>query len=255
MSDLRIIIKQTILMTRANLKARYRKTFTGFIWVLLNPIITFTVQSIVFKSFLKLQVPNYSIFLLSGLLPWVFITNSLNMGVPSLQFSGELLKSYKINPLVIVSSHLLDNALNFIVSFFIIILPLIAFSDFSQINFIFVFLSLIPLTLGILALTFLLAVFQVFYFDVRFILQFATSILFFMTPIFYPIEYIPVPYHWIALLNPLYIFIAPFRSSFLSIEGQVIGIQLLSSLAVSVVFMGLAYLTWRRSKNEFYLNL
>ena len=81
---MKIFIRQLISLTFANMKARYRKTLAGFIWVILNPIILYSVQSIVFRKILKIDVPDYSLFLMGGLLPWIFITNTLEMSIPYL---------------------------------------------------------------------------------------------------------------------------------------------------------------------------
>jgi ABC-type polysaccharide/polyol phosphate export permease len=59
------------------MKFRYRKTFAGFIWVILNPIMMFVVQSLVFKRFLKIEIPDSFVFLLGGLLLWIFITQTI----------------------------------------------------------------------------------------------------------------------------------------------------------------------------------
>ena len=53
-------------LTVANMKSRYRKTFAGFLWVVMSPILIYGVQSLVFKHFLKIDIPDYSLFLLGG---------------------------------------------------------------------------------------------------------------------------------------------------------------------------------------------
>ena len=79
---IQIFSRQLISLTLANMKARYRKTFAGFLWVILNPIILYSVQSVVFRKILKIELPDYSLFLLGGLLPWIFITSTLEMSIP-----------------------------------------------------------------------------------------------------------------------------------------------------------------------------
>ena len=68
--------QQIKVLTVANMKARYRKTMIGFFWVVLGPILMYSVQAFVFQKFLKLELHNYYLFLLGGLLPWIFITSS-----------------------------------------------------------------------------------------------------------------------------------------------------------------------------------
>ena len=79
-------------LTVASLKSRYRKTFAGFLWVVLNPLMMFGVQSLVFKTFMKIQVPDYHLFLLGGLLPWIFFSSTIQMGTPIFVTQSHLLR-------------------------------------------------------------------------------------------------------------------------------------------------------------------
>ena len=135
----RIFFRQSIILAMANMKARYRDTIAGFIWVVLNPLIMFGAQSVAFKKFLRLDVPNYYLFLLGGLLPWIFLVNSLQMCTPVFEEKGPLLKSFKIQPLVVLSAQLFDNFVNFLFAFFILLsltVISLAFVTFLAISFI-----------------------------------------------------------------------------------------------------------------------
>src|SRR5665647_1643549 len=90
-------------LTVASLKSRYRKTWAGFVWVILNPLLMFGVQSLVFKRFLGLQIPDYYLFLLGGLLPWIFMSSTIQMGTPIFVTQAQLLRSFKINPMVLLA--------------------------------------------------------------------------------------------------------------------------------------------------------
>src|SRR6185437_11424777 len=95
-----ILWRQSSAMLFANLKARYRKTIAGFIWVILNPLILYGTESFVFHGILRMDVSQYNVFLLSGLLPWTFITSCFQSCVNSYVSSGRLLKSFPVNPAV-----------------------------------------------------------------------------------------------------------------------------------------------------------
>ena len=58
--------------SKREILARYRGSILGLAWVVINPLVLFGVQSFIFKSILEINVPNYSLFLLGGLLPWIF---------------------------------------------------------------------------------------------------------------------------------------------------------------------------------------
>ena len=75
-------IEQITYLTLYNMKARYRKTVAGFIWVNLDPILTYGVQSLVFKHILNFQMRGFYLFLASGLLPWIFFMQTIRMCTP-----------------------------------------------------------------------------------------------------------------------------------------------------------------------------
>lgn len=60
------------------LKARYRGTFLGFLWSFLNPFLAMLTYVLVFSVYMKVQMENYSVFLLSCLLPWIWFASSVN---------------------------------------------------------------------------------------------------------------------------------------------------------------------------------
>src|SRR4051812_48169864 len=72
-STVKKYLVQAHALTLANLKTRYRNTSLGFLWVLLNPILIYGAQSYAFGRILKLDVSHYNLFLVTGLIPWIFI--------------------------------------------------------------------------------------------------------------------------------------------------------------------------------------
>jgi ABC-type polysaccharide/polyol phosphate export permease len=215
----------------------------------------YSVQSFVFRKFLNIEVPNYSLFLLCGLLPWIFIVMSIDMITPVLDSSRELLKSFNVRPIIIALSRILDNFVNFVFAFLIILIPTWGFSDFSFTGIFFIPISLVFLIVGTFGLCYLLAVLQIFYKDVRFITSFIISILFFLTPIFYPVEYVPVQYRFLIDFNPIFALIEPFRYCIYDYSFNVLMLKLLKSALVAFSFAGLSLFFWRRKRNDFYIKL
>ncbi len=242
-------------LTLASVKARYRRTFAGFLWVLLNPILQFGVQSLVFKQFLKLNPPNYYLFLLGGLLPWIFITSTLGMGTPVFVQNSHLLRSFKINPMIILCSQILDNFINFLASVFLILTPIYIFSDQSLINLLGIPLAIIPLLVTTASFTVILATLNVFYRDINFVIGFIMNLLFFLTPVFYPRDYVPEHLRWIIDVNPFLYIIEPFRWLFLSPSWSEFMMWFAKGLGVSFGFLLLAVYVWKRRRNDFYFRL
>ena len=241
-------------LTLASLKARYRKTFAGFIWVVLNPLLMFGVQSLVFKKFLRLDVPNYYLFLLGGLLPWIFFSTTIQMATPVFVSQSSLLRSSKINPLVILGSQVMDNFINFLASFLLILFPFYLYAGKDFLSLTLLPLALIPLLMGTLGLSIALSTINVFFRDTNFVMGFIFNLLFFLTPIFYPRDYIPENMRWMVDLNPIFYLLDPFRQ-LIYFGGDQFWPALLKGFVVGIVASGLAAIIWKRKRNAFYLKL
>lgn len=250
-----LLLIQLYQLTKASMRARYRKTVAGFIWVTINPILLFVAQSIVFKFVLKINLERYFVFILSGLVPWTFITSSISMGTPSLQNSRELLKSFKMTPQVVTLATVLDNFFNFLAAFLFLVLILILMGQISLGSLIYLVFAFPPLLCGVAAMVVFLAQLQIFFRDTVFLVTFALNLLFFLTPIFYPIEYIPEKYRMFALINPFYILIEPFVIALYKDNISNFIVSLVKSFSLSFFFSTIAYLYWAKRKNEFYARL
>lgn len=248
----KIFFKQIWILTVSNLKARYRRTFAGFLWVVMNPILMLFVQAQVFGYFLKLQIPEFSLYLLSGLLPWIFIVQTLEMGTGTLVYSGRIFKAFPVHPLVFLAAQMLDNLINFLAAFFIVFIP------FSRTHpgvwhgvllFPFAFL---PMVVGILGMTWFLSTLFVFFRDVRFVLTFVLNIAFYLTPIFYTTNFIPAHLKWLTQVNPFYYFIDCFHQSLYEYNVRGFWLADLKAWGVALALALLGYFFWRRKKNAVF---
>ena len=248
--------RQTLDFTVASMKSRYRKTIAGFVWVLLNPIIMFGVQSIVFRKFFRLDMPDYYLFLVGGLIPWIFMTQTVQMGTSALVTNSSLLRSFRVHPLILVGASVLDNFTNFLFTLLIIVIPVVLFSEngFSA-NILWTPVTLIPLVLITFSFTMLMSVVNVFYRDANFVLGFIFSVFFFLTPIFYPLEFVPENYRWLVDYNIFFHAITPFRTTIYSPEPFAWFPLWLKAMGWGLGLMFVATYYWRKKRNELFIAL
>jgi ABC-type polysaccharide/polyol phosphate export permease len=243
-------------LAKANLKSRYRNTWAGFLWVILNPMIMFGVQSLIFKHVLKLNVDQYYIFLLSGLLPWIFLVQSSEMSTSLFVVNGGLLKSFKMDPRILVMAQLMDNFINFMSVFVILFIAGLFLNDFNQFSsFYWLPLAFMILILSACGISLILATLQVFFRDTRFIIQFLFQILFFLTPIFYPVDFIPEQYRFLVSFNPFFAIITTFRSLFINYNIDTYPSHFLTGLYWTIGIWIVALTFWKFKKNELILRL
>jgi ABC-type polysaccharide/polyol phosphate export permease len=240
-------------LTVSEMKGRYRNTWAGFLWVIINPILMFSVHALVFKHILKLNMDRYYVFLLGGLLPWLFINSTLTMTCNAFITNREILLSFQINPLMILASKVIDNFINFISPFILLFLVLLFQEGFSIYGVLSLPISMLSLIIGTFAMSMFFATLQVYFRDTQFILSFGLSILYFLTPIFYPAEMVPSNISWIIDINPVYAIINPLQIALWNYESHALINALLKSLFFNINIIFVSTYFWRKKRNELYL--
>jgi lipopolysaccharide transport system permease protein len=247
--------KQMLAMTVANMRSRYRNSFAGLFWVLLNPLLMYGAQSFAFHYILKVRVPNYPVFLISGLLPWLFITQSLEMSTNILVTSGKLLKSFPIHPLVCLSAQIFDNFFNFVILVLVLVIAGTAMGLFPILNAPFLILPVAGCLTAVIGMAWILATLQIFFRDARFILTFVLNVSFFMTPIFYPENFLDEKFRWILFANPFRVLLLPFRDLIQTPVPMAYWTDSLQSLALGSGLVLVAWIYWGRKQNVAYFYL
>jgi len=252
-------LKQDFELTRtltiSMLKSRYRKTFAGFLWVILSPIITYFVQAIIFKNILKVNIENYYLFLLSGIIPWIFITSTLNMTVTSFIAYRALIMAFKVEFWVFILTQTIDNLITLAASFLILFFFVQDLSIFYYWKMPLFLLATFILSIGCFILSFLLATIHVFFRDTQFVLQFLLNMLYFITPIFYPKELIPENYHWIINFNPLYYFVKPFQDIMWNYDVELFFIDISKAIGLIILLVFIFKRYWKKKSNEIYFRI
>lgn len=212
-------------------------------------MVQFGLQAYAFKYVVRIQQDDYLIFLLSGLLPWIFIASSIEMCATVFIHQAPVFKSIVINPVSFVVAQVVDNFLVLVIGLLIGGSVLTGFSTVSILKLILLIPALIPIFIFTVSVAVLVAVYQVFFRDLRFVIAFAISSLYFVTPVIYPIDFVPAADRWIFAFNPIHQMILPFRSALFASE-QIYAIDLACTMGISICFAALAALVWRRHANE-----
>ncbi len=230
-------------LTARELKARYRGSVLGFFWSLINPLLLLGVYSVVFGLILvparAAGVTPYAVFLVTGLFPWVWFSTSLLEGASSLIANAGFIRKAVFPAELLPMVSVWANLVHFLLALPILGLALLAgrllgypVAGWGALALPGVILLELPLVAGLaLGLSALTAHFK----DVRDILANLLTLLFFATPIIYPLR--AVPAHWMSLAiraNPLTPFTLAYQQTLFA--GTVPGPSLwLQMAAVSLV--------------------
>ncbi len=236
-------------MTEKELKARYKNTVFGFLWVLVNPLMQMLVIGFVFRLFIKEPIPNYYLYLLVGLLVWNFFSLTLAKTTPSIVNERSLIKKASFPREVIPLSIIFSNFINMVIAFGLLLVPVL-FSGIITINnfprLILGVILLLTFTIGISLFT---SALNVRYRDINFFVQALLIIWFYATPVVYSVSVIPHSLIWLWRLNPLTVIVQLFQNAMVSAPKPGIGMLTANTLIiVSTLIIGIK-LFKKESKN------
>ena len=173
-----------------DLKIRYSRPALGFLWAFLSPLLTVAIFYIVFGLILKVKTEEapFVLYLMSGVFPWMFFQDSIFRSVTSLMDNKNLIKESNFPIYLIPISIVITNGIIFLPS-----LSIVVFSSLIILKGLPIFIILLPIVLMVhLVIAMLLAViFSILYVrwrDLKHILEAIFLLLFYLTPVFYPIS-------------------------------------------------------------------
>lgn len=202
-------------LIRKDLKVRYTDSILGFAWSLLNPLLYLVIFTLVFKGILRVDIPQFGIFLLSGLLAWNLFSGGLNGGAASIVGNAALVQKVwfprEILPLAAIGAALVHFALQFTV-----LVAALAVLRHQPDWGMFVLLPLATVVLLLLTagLAIGVAAINVYLRDTQHLLELVLLAWFWMSAIVYNIELVRSQlqdWAWLILLNPIVPIVTAFQ--------------------------------------------
>lgn len=233
-----------------DMKLRYKRSFLGVGWTLLNPLAQLLVFDFVFRVLFRVDTPNFSAFLFIGIVAWNWFSAALLQATTAILENRDLVRQpgfpAALLPNVTVASHLLHYVITLPIVFALLLLSGIL--PTFQILWLPVIMALqYALTL---ALAFLVASLHVGFRDTQYLLGIILMLGFFMTPILYTMSIVPEGYLWLYHFNPMAHLVEAYRAILMYGERPDLGA--LQSLGwVTAVAMLVFYLYFRRSSTSF----
>lgn len=197
--------RETIwMLAKTDLKMRYQGSWLGAIWVFLKPFCLFLVLNFVFSNLFFKHDPTYTIRLLVGLILWFFFAESTTVGMYSLLSKADILKKIYIPKWIIIISATVHSAIAFCFNLVILFLFLFAYHIFPGFLHLAMFLVYILLIYGIsLTYSFFAAPLIVRFRDLSQIWEVLLQVLFYASPIIYPITAVPLKVQTMLYINPM----------------------------------------------------
>lgn len=233
------------------LKARYKQTILGILWVILQPLL----MTLVFTVFLGklVQVPTgitpYPLFLYAGLLPWTFFSNAVSSGSYSILASSQMITKVYLPRLVIPAAAVTVRLSDFLIASVVLIALMLYYGVHLTWQIFLLPPLIVQLTVLALALSALLAALNVKYRDTGTALPVFLQVWMFASPIVYPRSLVPARWEWAYQINPMTGIVEGFRSAFL---GLPINLQALAiSWMITIVLLVISLFVFRRLEDDF----
>jgi ABC-type polysaccharide/polyol phosphate export permease len=193
------------------LKLRYRESVLGFLWTIINPLFFLLILVVVFAAIMKIQIPHYAIFLLTGLTSWSMLQQTVVMATTAIWANQGILKKIRLPKIIFP----LANVLARYVDHLILTLILLVVMAFTGMPVTWSLLFIPPLIAAhfifSLGLSLMASVIYIKIKDIQHIIAILFQALFYITPIIYSPAQLPPGLRPLFIWNPLYYFIQCFR--------------------------------------------
>ena len=198
-------------MAMAQLKAKYAGSRLGIWWAVFTPLILALSINFVFTMVFKIDFPGYTLFVLSGILPWFFFNTALAEATNSFVSSAPILKQGVFPREFIPVASVLGNLFNFLIGLAFFLPLFMLFNPRMAL-----LLPLLLLTIGLefifaAGLGILFSCWNVFFRDTGHFLASVFMVWFWVTPVFYSLAMLPAHLKWVCLANPVTYFVVLYQ--------------------------------------------
>lgn len=247
----RFLIKQLV---NRDFKTKYKRSVLGVFWSFLNPLLTMTVQYVVFSNLFRFDIEHYPVYLLTGILMFNYFQEANSLTLISITSNASLIKKVYLPKYIYPLTRVLSSFINLLISMIPLILVVLISGIMPKPSFLLVVFPMICIGVFCLGLGMLLATSMVFFQDTQFLWSVLSMIWMYLTPIFYPASILPESVAWILKINPLYYFIDFMRTCI--IDGTSPSMMTYAACFVSaVVMLGIGVLVFKKNQDRFVLYL
>lgn len=241
------------LLVSKNIKLKYRRSWLGYVWSILNPLLIMVVMTVVFSTMFKRNIDNFPVYLFCGQLLFNYMNATTSQAIFSITGNASLLKKTYVPKYLFTLARATSGLVDLLFSLGALVIVIIvtkARITWYALLFPFVLLQLYVFCVG---LSLFLAQASVFFKDTQFIYNAVTTAWMYLSAIFYPVEALSEKLAWaIQHLNPMYFYIGQFRA--LVYAGTMPEMyQIVSGILAAGFMLAVGMLSFLKSKDQFIL--
>lgn len=241
-------------LVKKDIKLKYRRSYLGIFWTLLEPLLTTAVLTVVFSNLLGRGGKTFPVYILTGRLLYTFFSNATKAAMKSIRSNGAMIKKVYVPKYIYPFSTILSNFVIFLISLVILFLAAILFRVMPTLYLLQIVVPLIMVLVLSMGVGMILATLAVFFRDLEYLWSVALMLIMYTCGIFYHVEDLKLGDHaWIFNLNPLYLIIVNFRDA---VFGNPLNKEaLILSAVYSLGSLLIGILLFYKKQDEFILNI
>lgn len=246
----RDLLKQLVVR---DVKLKYRRSILGYLWSVLDPLMTMMVLVIVFSNLFRFDIPNFPVYLITGSTLFGFMSEATTMAIASITGNAALLKKTYVPKYVFTLARVTSSLVNMLFSMTAIIIVVLITKVQITPYILLAPLVIVEVYLFSLGLGIFLAAASVFFRDLQYLWGIFITMWMYLTPIFYPITIIPEKYRfWYYWLNPMTGYVSQFRD--IVLHGQMPDVySVCAGFMIAFIALLVGAYTFYRSQDNFIL--
>lgn len=194
-----------------DLKVRYRRSTIGFVWTMLQPLLTMLVLTMVFSALFRFDLPNYPVYALAGIMFWNFFSQSITASMNSLRGNAQLFTKVPVPKEIFPLATVIAGIINLLFALVPLFGLLVVTGHPIRPAILFLPVAILLAALFTLGAGLLLSPLAVFFHDTIEMIAVLLTLVMYLTPLFYPMDIIPGSFRWVVRFNPLRSVLEVFR--------------------------------------------
>lgn len=199
-------------LVQKDVKLKYRRSFLGYLWSILNPLMIMIIMVAVFSNMFRFDIENYPVYLIIGQTIFNFVSEATNQAMWSITGNASLLKKTYVPKYIFTLSKVTSSCVNMLFSLGAMLIVFVVCGISFHWSMLFIPVIIVQVYLFCVGMGLFLSQATVFFRDIQYIYAAFITAWMYVTPIFYPIQQLPFELMWaIKHFNPLYSYITQFR--------------------------------------------
>lgn len=191
-------------LVRRDLRGRYKASLLGFLWTFINPLCQILVYSFVFSMIMRTGIEQFYVYLISGMIPWIFFSSAVSGGTMCIKNQSEMVKKIYFPREVLPISFVTSAFINMLFCFIMIFLVVgVSGRGFNVVALLFLPLVMIVEYVMALGFTMIVSGLTVYFRDMEHIVSVIMMAWIYLTPIMYTVEMVPEKLRGVYLINPM----------------------------------------------------